>query len=50
MLRSGYLGFGVPAVGKALGTRSPLTILRLGGLLVQCGLLVGGADAVEVAA
>lgn len=23
MLRSGYLGFGVPAVGKALGTKKP---------------------------
>lgn len=33
MLRSGYLGFGVPGVGKALGIINPLITTGLGGLL-----------------
>lgn len=50
MLRSGYLGLGVPGVGKVLGTVKPPNRGVARGFLAECGLLVGGADAVEVAA
>lgn len=50
MLRSGYLGFGVPRVGKVLDIGKPPNHSQARGLLAWGGLLVGGADAVEVAA
>lgn len=48
MLRSGYLGFGVPAVGKALGITKPPNHSQARGLLVRYGLLVGCHFALEV--
>lgn len=50
MLRSGCLGFGVPGLGKVLGTKKPPNRGVARGFLAECGLLVGCDDAVKVAA